>query len=334
MISPYTPESITKAAELLRQGGLVVFPTETVYGLGADAFNEKAVRRIYEVKGRPSNNPLIVHISSPDELEKVAVVESRRDILKRVLHFWPGPMTLVMEAHPSLPRTVTGGRQSVAVRIPSHPAAMDLLCESRLSVAAPSANVSSRISATTAQHVEETLGSKVDMIIDGGPCRIGVESTILSLLQWPPRVLRPGGISLEQLSDALGVPVSQHSPAASSAVSEVIEPLAPGMLKEHYAPNTPLAFRNRIQQTAPEMRIGLMSFGPKFGVLNDRKYAACTVLSERSDLDEVANRLFSALHEMDKLRLDLILVDSCGEDGIGRAIMDRLRRATAGFTDL
>ncbi len=326
MVVEPTPENITEAARIIRQGGLVVFPTETVYGLGANALDDAACRRIFEVKQRPSNNPLIVHVPSSESVQGVSVLDDRlRGPLENLSRFWPGPLTLVLPAGGKVAPAVTGGKQSVALRVPSHPVALELLKKTGVPVAAPSANISSRISATTADHVEATLGLKVDMILDGGPCRIGVESTILSLLEWPPRILRPGGITAEMLSDELKVPVATLT--RSGASEEEKEPLAPGMLRGHYAPHTRLVFRGSAGNLHPSLRVGLLSFGPRYGPTDDRDYACTTVLSAESSLHEVAARLFSALYEMDKLGLDVILVDSCEEEGIGRAVMDRLRRA-------
>lgn len=327
MVVKPTPENIAAAADAIRNGGLVVFPTETVYGLGANAFDDRACRRIFEVKQRPASNPLIVHLPSADAVEGVAVFDAMAEApLRDLCAFWPGPLTLIVPAGGKVAHAVTGGKKSVAVRVPSHPVALELLRAAGVPIAAPSANISSRISATTADHVEATLGPKVDLILDGGPCRIGVESTILSLLEWPPQILRPGGITAEKLSAVLKVPVAALT--RKDAPSEEKEPLAPGMLREHYAPHTRLVFRDKAGNLDPSLSVGLLSFGPRYGPADDRNYACATVLSSGSNLDEVAARLFSALYEMDKLSLDVILVDSCEEEGIGRAIMDRLRRAT------
>lgn len=332
MIYTATEKHIQLAAKRIQEGGLVVFPTETVYGLGANAFDENATRKIFEVKKRPVDNPLIVHIASANEIGIVAWVpdDVQNDLLfKRLFSFWPGPLTLVLPVKSSVPSVVTGGKDSVAVRVPRHPIALALLKAAEVPIAAPSANISSRISATTAAHVEETLGNNVDMILDGGPCEVGVESTILSLLEWPPRILRPGGVSAERISKLLDVPCSLPDSEALDEISKNI--LAPGMLKEHYAPKTRMIFRSSLDRSKIPERVGLLSFGSSYGPLNDIPYRTKMVLSETGNLYEVANRLFSALYEMDKLRLDLILVDECEEAGIGRAIMDRLRRAVAKF---
>ena len=329
MIYSPDPKHIEHAARILRQGGIVVFPTETVYGLGANALDDTAVAKIYSIKQRPATNPLIVHIADADHLGSTMALDALK-IPQEALHalraFWPGPLTLVGPAMPSVSRMVTAGKSSVAVRVPSHPVAHQLLEACEVPLAAPSANPSTRLSPTTALQVEETLGDKVDLILDGGPCGVGVESTILSLLEWPPRLLRPGGITAETLEAVLGVkialPLHTHAPDSEAM-------LAPGMMREHYSPETPLVFLDRMPQMPEGARIGMLAFNPESG--STQRWTVRKVLSERGDLTEVARTLFTALYEMDKLRLDLIVVDSCPEEGIGRAIMDRLRRAVARF---
>lgn len=335
MLVPASPENIYRAAEIIRSGGLVAFPTETVYGLGANAKNEQAVERIFQVKKRPLFNPLIVHIENVSCLDQVALTNDlpcNDEIFTSLLGLWPGPLTLVLPATSRVPKVVTGGKNSVAVRIPAHPVAQALLREATLPIAAPSANISTRLSATTAEHVQSTLGSRIDMVLDGGECAVGVESTILSLLEDPPRILRPGGISVEALSRILHVPTNVlKRPRAETSEEEV---LAPGMLKEHYAPDTKLIFRGQFKGQKSNTKVGLISFGEKYGAISENKddypYNEVMLLSKTGDLNEVAHNLFSALFEMDKKNLDVIVIDSCEESGIGHAIMDRLRRASAG----
>ncbi|NMC63491.1 MAG: threonylcarbamoyl-AMP synthase [SAR324 cluster bacterium] len=333
----YTPsaEHIELAAKRLKEGKLIVFPTETVYGLGANAFDADAVKKIFDVKGRPAHNPLIVHLAEASDISLIAWVPDEVETetpFKELFSLWPGPLTLVLPVKSAVPKVVTGGKDSVAVRVPRNPIALALLKASEVPIAAPSANISSRISATTAVHVEETIGQQVDMILDGGPCDVGVESTILSLLEWPPRILMPGGVSVERLNKLLGVDC--RLPDKASLHNGAEDPLAPGMLKEHYAPNTKLRFRARYTPKKEEKRIGLINFGPSFGPPNDNiSYQSKIVLSEIDSLQQVATRLYSALYEMDKLGLDLILIDSCEEKGIGLAIMDRLKRAVAASTN-
>lgn len=340
MILTANDDTIRRAAHIIRKGGLVVFPTETVYGLGANAMDARAVQKIFAVKNRPPVNPLIVHIDSIRQLRLVTLVPRKiedAEWFKTLIGIWPGPLTLVLPRSSSVPTMVTANLDSVAVRMPSHPVARKLLAAAATPIAAPSANFSSQVTATTAQHVAETLGAAVDLILDGGPCEVGVESTILSLLEWPPRILRPGGIAAERLSEILEVPIEELTRKAADAV-----PLAPGMLKEHYAPNTPLVFRDTassIDHTSGESastcsgsaKVGLISFGPSYGKDDRTQYSVVRSLSATDDLSEVARNLFSALYEMDKLGLTLIVVDRCEEEGIGRAIMDRLRRATMRF---
>ena len=330
MILPANEENIKKAAFILKKGGLVAFPTETVYGLGADGSNPDAVRRIFEAKKRPSSNPLILHIGSESELCTVADTTRLKcptESLSKLKALWPAPFTMVLPALACIPKAVTGGKDSVAVRIPAHPVALALIRETERPIAAPSANISTRVSATTAKHVEDSLGESVDLILDGGPCEVGVESTILSLLEWPPRILRPGGITPEQISSLLGVPVEE----LLRKQTQDGELLAPGMMKEHYAPHTKLIFRKDFSSAGVGGSVGLISFGPAYGAVNDFPYKKVLILSETGDLEEIASNLFSALRQMDKDSLDLIVVDCCEEEGIGLAIMDRLRRAAAKF---
>jgi L-threonylcarbamoyladenylate synthase len=246
-----SPGDIQRAAEILKNGGLAAFPTETVYGLGADAFNIQALARVFEVKGRPRFDPLIIHIASPDMLEGLADLGALSPRLrplpaKLAAAFWPGPLTLILPKRPEVPDLATAGLPTVAVRFPAHPAAQKLIVLSSGAVAAPSANPFGRLSPTRASHVLESLGNKIDCIIDGGPCSVGVESTVLSLAGTGelPRILRPGGISREQLERVIG-PV-----ACGGAAEAPAEVLSPGMLKSHYAPKTPLTLHSSEEMSA------------------------------------------------------------------------------------
>ncbi|MDR2663402.1 MAG: threonylcarbamoyl-AMP synthase [Treponema sp.] len=246
-----SPGDIQRAAEILKNGGLAAFPTETVYGLGADAFNIRALARVFEAKGRPRFDPLIIHIASPDMLEGLADLGALSPRLrplpaKLAAAFWPGPLTLVLPKRPEVPDLATAGLPTVAVRFPAHPAAQKLIALSSGAVAAPSANPFGRLSPTRASHVLESLGNKIDCVIDGGPCSVGVESTVLSLAGTGelPRILRPGGISREQLERVIG-------PAACGGAAEApSEVLSPGMLKSHYAPKTPLTLHGPEEMSA------------------------------------------------------------------------------------
>jgi L-threonylcarbamoyladenylate synthase len=311
------PESIAEAAAVLRGGGLVAFPTETVYGLGADAMNPRAVLRVFEVKARPHFDPLIVHLAEASDLPRVAATgDARVEALAR--RFWPGPLTLVLPRRSEVPDLVTAGLDTVGVRVPAHPAARALLLAAATPVAAPSANPFGYVSPTTATHVAELLGLAVDVVLDGGHCRIGVESTILSLATDPPTILRPGGVPREELERALGVALAVAGPAE--------RPLAPGQLQKHYATRTPLRLLAGPAGEVPpgRGRVGVLLLSPREEA---RGYAAVEVLAPDGSLATAAAALFAALRHLDALGLDLIVAEPCPESGIGHAIMDRLRRA-------
>lgn len=321
---------ITHAAELLRNGKLVAFPTETVYGLGADATNQAAVQRIFEAKGRPSSNPLIVHVTSLEQIFAYADISRSwnppvvRDRLIALQQFWPGPLSVVLPKNPIISSAVSAGGDTVALRIPRHPVALQLLAACDLPIAAPSANPSMYISPTTAEHVRQSLGAKVDYILDGGPCEIGLESTVLSLLQETPVILRPGAITAEQISDALHCPVEQSNQTASNEHAPL---LSPGLLAKHYAPRTKVVLRSHAGSHIeyPE-KVGVILFSEQSFPCNA---AATITLSKTGKLEEVASQLFAALRDLDQRGLDLIVVDTCEPIGLGAAIMDRLIRASA-----
>lgn len=323
-------EMIRRAAGVLRGGGLVAFPTETVYGLGAHALDPVAVRRIFAAKGRPANDPLIVHVASFDRL---APLVSRLPDVAAVLarSFWPGPLTLVLPRARVVPDEVTAGLDTVAVRIPAHPVALALLEEAAIPVAAPSANLFSRPSPTRARHVLEDLDGRIDLLIDGGPTTVGVESTVLDLSGVLPAILRPGAVTLDMLRPL--VPgVELRSPAGGTEALP-----SPGLLERHYSPRAPLtlyegppaAVAARIEHDAGEARRA----GHRVGVIaadEDRLPDALAIGSER-DLPAVAARLYDAIRQLDAADVDLILVRAFPADsGLGVAIHDRLRRAAAG----
>jgi len=304
-----TPETIAEAAALLRAGQLVAFPTETVYGLGGDATQDVAVKAIYAAKGRPAFNPLIVHVGAPEWVAGIARPDGRFDKLARA--FWPGPLTLVMLRRPDTPVSalVSAGRDSVAVRMPDHPVARNILAATKRPLAAPSANRSGFMSPTEAAHVAASLDVAPALIVDGGKCRIGVESTVLDLTRQVPAILRPGAITRDQIEAVIG-PVRQggDDPAA---------PKAPGQLASHYAPRLPLRLN------ATEARPGeiLIGFGAVAGALN---------LSPGGDVTEAAANLFALLRRADDTALYKgIAVAPIPEAGLGAAINDRLRRAAA-----
>jgi L-threonylcarbamoyladenylate synthase len=310
--------AIARAARTLAAGGLVAFPTETVYGLGADAFDARAVARIFEVKARPSFDPLIVHLAEASSLDWVAVADDERAAMLAA-RFWPGPLTLVLPRRPELPDIVTAGLDTVGVRVPAHPAARALIAAAGTPLAAPSANPFGYVSPTTAAHVAELLGDAVEIVLDGGPCRVGLESTILSLAGGAPVILRPGGLPREALEEALGMSL----PVAPSTD----RPLAPGQLSKHYATRTPLVILEARAQAAPAERgrLGLLAQGPTHAA----GFAAVEVLAPDGSVETAAARLFAALRRLDAMGLDRILAEPCAEAGLGHAIMDRLRRAAA-----
>ena len=312
---------ISAAAAILREGGLVAFPTETVYGLGANALNPHAVARIFAVKNRPRLDPLIVHAHCQAAL--APLLQRFPPIAQQLAEqFWPGPLTLVLPKADMVPDLVTSGLPSVAVRVPDHPLALELLRTVELPLAAPSANPFGRISPTTARHVADQLGDQIDLILDGGPCKVGVESTVLSLLDERPRMLRPGGVSLEDLQQAIG-PIETINSSAPTSQPQA----SPGMLAQHYAPRIPVIIEERPDPANhAEERIGLLAFAP---VPDARQFTAVEVLSEQGSLEEAAVHFFAALRRLDELGLEVILATPFPEAGLGRALNDRLRRAAA-----
>ena len=321
MILAPTPENIAAACLTLAQGGLVSFPTETVYGLGADATSETAVRAIFLLKGRPSFNPIIVHISTLDSLAQVAQIEPDSKMARQtqlLARFWPGPLSLVLPKNPNLSPSVTAGLSSVAVRIPDHPVALALINQFKRPIAAPSANRSEYISPTCAEHVFDEFGETLQIILDGGPTKVGIESTVVSLVTDSPTILRPGIITKEMIEAALDQPVDLAPKYQTIATS-------PGMLAKHYAPKTRLCLITHFDPKDQPKRVGLISFAGNRNHLGD--FYEKRVLSQAGELEQVASALFSTLRELDKLALDMIVVDVCQSDGLGLAIMDRLGRA-------
>jgi L-threonylcarbamoyladenylate synthase len=308
--------ALERAARVLAQGGLVGMPTETVYGLAADAFNAAACARIFEVKKRPSFDPLIVHLAGAHWLPRV--VSRFTGAAERLAEaFWPGPLTLVLPKVAALPHIVTAGLPTVAVRVPAHPTTLALLHAVDRPLAAPSANPFGGLSPTTAAHVERGLGYAVDLVLDGGPCMIGVESTIVDVSTDAPCLLRPGGLERERIEEVLGR-------SLIVAPSVLDRPLAPGQLASHYAPRTPLEID--AGRPAPP-RTGLLALRPPS---DGRLFAQTEVLSDSGDLREAAAHLFDALHRLDDAGLDRIFAAPVPEVGLGLAIMDRLRKAAAG----
>ncbi len=314
------PDSIRLAAEIIRGGGLVAFPTETVYGLGADALNPDAVAKIFEAKQRPSFDPLIVHIAMRASLDRLVETISLDD--HRLMDaFWPGPLTVVLPKRESVPDIVTAGLPTVAIRMPAHPVAQALIRKADVPIAAPSANPFGYVSPTCAQHVLDGLGDRVDLILDGGPCPIGVESTIVSMGGAWPELLRPGSITLAEILEITGLVV--RTPASQTTV-------APGQLPRHYATRTPVTILGA-QGAKPAVqgheRVGLLAMSVPSHL--DDRFCAIEVLSPSGDLREAARNLFAALRRLDALGLDRLYAESCDERGLGLAIMDRLRRCAS-----
>jgi L-threonylcarbamoyladenylate synthase len=310
---------IERAASLIAGGRLVAFATETVYGLGASAFDARAVARIFEVKERPQFDPLIVHLGDVRWLADVVTTVPPR--ARRLIDsFWPGPLTLVLPKTDRVPDLLTAGLPTLGVRMPSHPSALALLRRANVPIAAPSANLFGHVSPTTAQHVAEQLGSRIDYILDGGACTVGVESTILDISGEQPTLLRPGGLPLELLEALIG-PIRVRG-----STSEENEPqLSPGRLSRHYAIRTPLVIAGGKASPTSTGRRGLLTLVAE---PTDRRFAAVEVLSPSGDLEEAAANLFAAMRRLDAQDLDLIVARLVPERGLGRAINDRLRRAS------
>ncbi|MBL7953272.1 MAG: threonylcarbamoyl-AMP synthase [Flavobacteriales bacterium] len=312
---------LSTAADLLRGGDIVAIPTETVYGLAADAFNPEAVLKIFTTKARPSFDPLIVHIGRMEQLGCV-VLELPEGAERMMNVFWPGPLTLVLPKRPEVPDIVTSGLDTVGVRMPAHPMALELLSNLDFPLAAPSANPFGYVSPTTAQHVADQLGERIPYILDGGACNVGVESTIIGWEAGEWRLYRPGGVPVEAIERVLGVSLS----TAGGDPSGVEVPVqAPGMLESHYAPRKPVQVGDldELLKAHNGQRIGMISFSKTYPVHRSE------VLSPSSDLKEAAQKLFAALRMLDASDCDVILAERFPEEGLGRAINDRLRRAAA-----
>ena len=335
---------IVRAAAILKDGGLVAFPTETVYGLGADAFNARALARVFEVKNRPRFDPLIIHIASLDSLEKIACLDSFDSQQKEQLRllvdsFWPGPLTIVLPKREEVPDLATAGLPTAAIRFPSNPIARQLIALSTGAVAAPSANPFGRLSPSRAEHVIETLGDSIDCIIDGGPCSVGVESTVLELVP-KPRILRPGGISREQIEAVIG-PVTNSVDSICDHSKTEERFASPGMLQSHYAPIVSLFLHSTetMAMLPYHKNEGYLFFSGKnrddwisrtrTGHMPDTcRTDNILTLSENGNTAEAAVNLFDYLHILDRSGLSCIHAETLPEEGIGAAINDRLRRAS------
>ena len=326
-----TGEDIQAAADLLRAGRLVGIPTETVYGLGANGLDPDAVARIFKAKGRPQDNPLILHIPSSDHLKRYC-----RDIPETAYAlaraYWPGPLTMILYRRPAIPDVVTAGLDTGGMRCPSHPVCHAILEAADIPVAAPSGNTSGRPSPTTAAHMWEDMDGKIDAIVDGGPCSVGVESTIIDLTAVPPRLLRPGGITLEQLQAVLGEVAVD--PAVTRLMGEGERPRAPGMKYRHYAPKAPVTVV--AGDPAPSARYILDHAAPDDGVICFDEFAPLfggrhvERLGPAADEEEQARHIFDALRAFDHTAVKAIWAQCPDDSGIGLAISNRLNKA-AGF---
>ncbi len=329
-------EKIREAADIIRKGGLVAFPTETVYGLGADALNPKAVLALFEAKKRPIDNPPIVHVENVGDVYRLATqVPLKADKLMRT--FWPGPLTLVFKHSRIVPDVTVAGLDTIAVRMPQHPVALALIRESRCPIAAPSANLAGKPSPTAAKHVFDDLNGRIDAILDGGPTRIGVESTVLDLSVEPPLLLRPGGTPLEALKRVLG-DVKLHPFVAAEKELPVEKARSPGMKHKHYAPNAQvIVVEGAIPAVIAKVKELAGSYslkGVKVGVLaTDETLAAYRAdvvesLGSRFNLAVVAQNLFRLLRELDAEGVDVIIAEGVSTEGLGLAVMNRLRKAS------
>ena len=323
------PEDIEIAAKILKEGGLVGIPTETVYGLAANALDGEASAHIFAAKGRPADNPLIVHICDVDQLASL-VQEVPESAMKLAEHFWPGPLTMILPKADCIPDSVSAGLETVAIRYPSHPAAQAVIAACGFPLAAPSANLSGRPSPTTAEHVMHDLGGRIDAVLDGGPCAVGVESTVITLATNPPRLLRPGGITLEQLRSVLGEIVLD--PAVLHPLASGAKASSPGMKYKHYAPKANvilldgprdwyLNYVNTHQEDA-----GALCFTEDLAELT----VPCVAYGTETESAKQAHELFEALRELDDLGVSTIYARCPDQSGVGLAVYNRLIRA-AGF---
>lgn len=320
------------AAEVWKQGGLVAFPTETVYGLGANGLDEEASAKIYAAKGRPSDNPLILHIAEKDQVLPL-VKEIRKEGYQLMDAFWPGPLTLIFPKADCVPYGTTGGLDTVAIRMPSHPQARKLLKEVQLPIAAPSANLSGRPSPTTAEHVWEDMNGRIELIIDGGAVGIGVESTIVDLTEKIPMILRPGYITKEMLEEVVGT--VGIDPAIMGTLNQDVHPKAPGMKYRHYAPRAPLKLVEGGSQavvTFINERIK-EAYGQTIGVIateetkDSYKGGIVKCIGKRTNMESIAHNLYDVLRAFDAEKVDIIYSESFQEEEFGQAVMNRLKKA-------
>lgn len=330
LLSASDPSTAQIAADIIRRGGLVAIPTETVYGLGADGLNEQAVVKIFEAKGRPQDNPLILHVAEPMEMEKFChdIPKAAYDLAER---FWPGPLTMVLPARDIVPRRTTAGLDTVAVRCPDNAVTREIIRLSGVPIAAPSANISGKPSTTTAQHVLHDHDGKIDAIVDGGPCRVGVESTIVDLTEERPRLLRPGGITPEQLTAVLGDLVIDKAVTAQIDKDAVVK--APGMKYRHYAPAEPVVIVAGSREKAAAYIHRHFAPGDRVLCFDEELplYADCNPLSygKESNVETLSAGLFAALRELDDASITKVYARCPVGGGVAYAVQNRLKKAAA-----
>ena len=318
------------AADIIKQGGLVAIPTETVYGLGADGLNEAAVAKIFEAKGRPQDNPLILHISGPQEIERYChhIPQAAYDLAEK---FWPGPLTMVLPARSSVPKRTTGGLSTVAIRCPDSAVTREIIRLAGVPLAAPSANISGKPSTTTADHVRHDHDGRIDAIVDGGECRVGVESTIVDLTECRPRLLRPGGITPEQLLEVLGDLVVDKAVTAQIDKDEVVK--APGMKYKHYAPQSEVVIVSGSREKAAEYIRSHFTPGDRVLCFQEELplYEGCAPLSYglESDVATLSAGLFAALRELDDPSIHQVYARCPVGGGMAYAVQNRLKKAAA-----
>jgi L-threonylcarbamoyladenylate synthase len=310
---------INKAIQQLNRNELVAIPTETVYGLAANAFNSIAVEKIFKLKQRPFYNPLIVHVQSINELETIACdIPSRA--LKLATSFWPGPLTLVLKKQEHIPNIVTAGKDTVAIRMPNHPMALSLLSQLEFPLAAPSANPFGSISPTNAEHVLNYFGDSLEVILDGGECEMGIESTIIGFEENQPILYRLGTITLKEIEEVVGV--------IKMKTTNDVNPEAPGMILRHYAPKTKTLLTDNVLESISlhrNLSIGIIMFTGEFSELNVDQLE---ILSPKGNLTEAAKKLYASMHRLDQCNLDLIIMERFPDEGLGKTINDKLLRAT------
>ncbi len=320
-------KSVETAAEILKQGGIVAIPTETVYGLAASAYSENAIKNVFSAKGRPQDNPLIVHISNFDMLNEVAL-NIPETALKCAEKFWPGPFTMVLGRTAKTAECVSAGLDTVAVRMPDHKIAVDIINKSGLPLAAPSANTSGKPSPTTADHVQADLDGKIDAIIYGGECNVGVESTVVSFCITPPRLLRPGAVTVEQLRDIIPDLVVDKAVLSEPEKDQRVE--SPGMKYKHYAPNTECYLvEGRSEQFAELVNSEKSCVAVCFTEDSEKIKGLKIIYGSKNDDKTLANKVFAVLREVDSLNCERVFIHSPQKSGIGLAVYNRLLRACA-----